>query len=138
MSGTVTAPSMREVSTIQSGTGTCSIRNATATTEARRIGLFQLPLVLTPGSSRTARVCMTKEFTAKNATATDRPASPNAICEIGRPRLPALGRLAVGNSVRTGSFHTFNHSAQTNPHSSSAKQGRHGHVRQRAGRPDGS
>jgi len=96
------------------------MRSPTATTDANRMGLFQLPLVFTPGSSRTAIVCMTNEFTAKNATATDRPASPKANCEIGRPRLPALGRKAVGSNVRTGSLHTFSSSAATSAHSSSA------------------
>lgn len=120
ISGTVTAPSMRVVSISQAGTGTFSSRIATASTEASRMGLFQLPRVLTPGSSRTAMVCMTKELTAKNATATDRPASPKASCEIGRPRLPALGRKAVGSSVRTGSRPSLSSKAHASAHSSSA------------------
>ena len=53
ISGTVTAPSMRAVSISQSGTGTCATRMPTAASEASRIGLFQLPRVFTPGSSRT-------------------------------------------------------------------------------------
>ncbi|MNX90823.1 hypothetical protein D3C86_1228880 [compost metagenome] len=63
---------------------------------------------------------MTKELTAKNATATDRPASPKASCEIGSPRLPAFGRKAVGSRLRTGRFHTLSSNAQTKAHSSKA------------------
>ncbi|MNT51063.1 hypothetical protein D3C72_1880120 [compost metagenome] len=79
-------------------------------------------MVFTPGSSRTAMVCMTKELTAKNATATDRPASPKASWEIGSPRLPAFGRKAVGSRLRTGSFQALSSSAQTTAHSSRASR----------------
>ncbi|CAM4172629.1 hypothetical protein ACMU6081_29515 [Achromobacter mucicolens] len=120
ISGTVTAPSMRAVSMIHAGTGMFSRRSATATTEASRIGLFQLPLVFTPGSMRTAIVCITKEFTAKNATATDSPASPKASCEMGSPRLPALGRNAVGSRLSTGSFQALSSAALISAHSSRA------------------
>ncbi|CPL57289.1 Uncharacterised protein [Bordetella pertussis] len=97
-----------------------SARRVTAATEASRTGLFQLPGVLAPGSMRTAIVCVTKELTAKNATAADSPASPNASCETGRPRLPALGTKAVGSSVRTGRPNSRSRPAHASAQASSA------------------
>ena len=35
-------------------------------------------------------------------TATGSPVSPNASCAMGSPRLPVLGNVATGSSVRAG------------------------------------